>query len=461
MQANHVKQWIVVAALSMAACDSGSSIADSATDGARDVAADHVEASTDVVDVPMPSDVVDVVHVVDVVDVVDVIDVVADATDASDVTTDASDGGDAGACTLAHVLVSLSDYSTFGGFIRADLATRAFASIPATDAGAGVDQDHANRTSGCIPFDLEHSGHGALAFLDPVTTLPPRATVTFAGIPDGDGGVTSDNPYDVAVITPHKAYVTQYNSDHLSIVDPTTMSITGSIDLHALADADGIPEMAPIAVVGHRAYVGLQLLDRAHFYAVPAHSTLAVINTDTDTLVDVDPVMAGTQGITLTCSNPVSSMPLDATGRYLLVAEPGDLYSVGDGCLDVIDTTTNAPARTITNATFHGDPSSVDVISGTEAWATVDGPTPEGGMAPHSVQSFDLGTGVVTAAPVATSTMYQYTNLRRAPDGHTVWAIGGDYNAGSIHVFDASLRAPIGTPHLTGMLNTVAIDFVP
>src|SRR5207244_352404 len=59
-----------------------------------------------------------------------------------------------------------------------------------------------------------------------------------------------------------KGYVTRYGGRDLWVVDPAARRCrrfhTGSIDLGAFADADGLPEMDQMALVGSRPFVTLQ-----------------------------------------------------------------------------------------------------------------------------------------------------------------------------------------------------------
>src|SRR5207245_2586303 len=73
------------------------------------------------------------------------------------------------------------------------------------------------------------------------------------------------NPHDVAVLAPDKAYVTRYDAKELWIVDPSAASCAGflrdTVDLSPWGDADGIPEMDQMALVGDRLFVSLERLD--------------------------------------------------------------------------------------------------------------------------------------------------------------------------------------------------------
>lgn len=385
---------------------------------------------------------------------------VTDATDAADATdvTDVTDGG----CRFTRVIVGVSDYSAFGGYVVGDLgAPGTLHLVPLPDAGASaVDQDHNVRGSAtrCETYDLWHSSPARVVTLDPANVTAHLRTLTLAEVSAGpDGGAVSANPYDLAVISATKAYVVQYNSAQIAVIDPGAGTVTAHISLASLADADGIPEAASITVLGGRAYVSLQQLDRPGGYTVPAHSHIAVIDTATDRLVDVNPATPAIDGITLSHGNPTGDMPRTDDGLHLLVVSIGSYGDPASG-VDVIDVATNTVTRTIDSLALGGKPSSVAVVTGSTAWTTVDRAGDAGAM--HAILAFDLATGVVTASPVAASTVYTYSSLRRAPDG-SVWSIGGDYGLGSIHAFTALGVPRLAVPFTTGALNTTSLDFLP
>ena len=112
------------------------------------------------------------------------------------------------------------------------------------------------------------------------------------------------NPHDIEIVAPDKAYVTRYDGTAL-----------GEIDLSAFADGDGLPEMAQMALVGERLYVACLLLDRNNGWIPATRGLLAVIDTATDQVIDIDPLAAGVQAWPLASGNPVSHLPFHRAGR--------------------------------------------------------------------------------------------------------------------------------------------------
>ena len=93
------------------------------------------------------------------------------------------------------------------------------------------------------------------------------------------------NPHDVAVLAPDKAYVTRYDAKELWIVDPSAASCAGflrdTVDLSPWGDADGIPEMDQMALVGDRLFVSLERLDRtrdALGFPLPGRALFATLS---------------------------------------------------------------------------------------------------------------------------------------------------------------------------------------
>ena len=73
------------------------------------------------------------------------------------------------------------------------------------------------------------------------------------------------------------------------------------------------------------------------FSAPVAPSYLAVIDTTTDTIVDVDPDRPGIQAIELTGLRPSHRMHVDHEARRLYVSEPSLTFHPVEGGIDVID----------------------------------------------------------------------------------------------------------------------------
>jgi DNA-binding beta-propeller fold protein YncE len=81
---------------------------------------------------------------------------------------------------------------------------------------------------------------------DDVQAIDPVTFETVRHFSVGPGS----NPRDIALVDPTHAWVSRYDSRWLLEIDPTNGAPLDSIDLGGFADADGIPEMAWMALDG-------------------------------------------------------------------------------------------------------------------------------------------------------------------------------------------------------------------
>lgn len=144
------------------------------------------------------------------------------------------------------------------------------------------------------------------------------------------------NPQDICFLSPTKAYVSRYERSDLLIVNPATGATGPTISLAALADADGLPEMARMVRVDRYVFVALQRLNRNAGFTPTDSSLIAVIDTRTDALVDVDAVHSGVQGILLTGKNPITTFEFDRATSRLLIGCVG-FFGALDGGVEWID----------------------------------------------------------------------------------------------------------------------------
>lgn len=177
------------------------------------------------------------------------------------------------------------------------------------------------------------------------------------------------NPHDIAFAGDTKAYVTRFEESSVLIVNPAAQPdcsdfIRGSIDLSAVADADGIPDMDLMAVVGERLYVSVQRLDINNVLRLPAtNGAIAVIDTTTDALIDT---------IELSGANPFAATKgLTVSGGALYIAEAG-LFGVMDGGIERVDLASRrAEGFFVTEADLGGDIVDFVLISDHLAYALV------------------------------------------------------------------------------------------
>ena len=164
-----------------------------------------------------------------------------------------------------------------------------------------------------------------------VQVIDPNTHQTITTISVGAG----TTPHDILVTEPGVAYVSRYDSSSILKVDPTNGATLGLIDLAALADPDGLPEMSMMARDGGHLLVQLQRLDRSESAFAERPAYLGVVDLDTDQVIDVDPTVAGVQGITLVGKIPQNRMHVEPLARRLFVSAPGPRLDISGGIEEI------------------------------------------------------------------------------------------------------------------------------
>jgi len=223
-----------------------------------------------------------------------------------------------------------------------------------------VHSDAVVRSRGGIVYVLNRLFGDNLQVLDPDDGYRTRSQCS-----TGNG----TNPHDIAFASSDKAYITLYDDSELLIVNPDPRPdcgdfVLGSIDLTAVADADGIPDMDLMVVHGDRLYVSLQRLDINSILRTPAaRGAIAVIDTATDTLVDT---------IELSGDNPFAATKgLTVRNGMLYVALAG-LFGVSDGGIERVELATGrAEGISVSESDLGGDITDFVLVSDRLAYAIV------------------------------------------------------------------------------------------
>lgn len=138
------------------------------------------------------------------------------------------------------------------------------------------------------------------------------------------------DPRDVAFVDEHSIVVSQYGRSELLEIDLTTRT-TVPVDLSALADADGLPEVLRLASCGRRVFAQLQRVDHGTGAPASIGAAIAVIDLDRpngNRVVDANLTIPGLQGIAL-AGRPNFDMPTDCAAGILYVAEPAPVLQGG------------------------------------------------------------------------------------------------------------------------------------
>jgi len=193
---------------------------------------------------------------------------------------------------------------------------------------------------------------------------PPFQTVGQYSVGNGS------NPYDIRLASSEKAYVSRYEWTTLLIVDPYSGDSLGVVDLSAFADADGIPEMGRMEMVGDSLFVALNNIDRT-VWQPAGPGKIAVIDTRADTLVDCDPASSGVQPIVLQLPNPYTELRYDGCRMELVVGCAG-AWGVLDGGIETVDPFALETKTVVaTEAGLGGDISDASFAPGARWYAVV------------------------------------------------------------------------------------------
>ena len=277
---------------------------------------------------------------------------------------------------------------------------------------------------------------------------PARGLATVLQCSTGAGS----NPHDVVVAGPHKAYVTRYDERELWIVDPDAASCAGfrrgAIDLSPWGDADGLPEMDQMALVGDRLFVSLERLDRTRQFAPAGRSRLVVLDTKTDAVVGA---------VELSGANAfgdASGLAREPGTGKLVISEAGNIARTGDGGLERVDPfTLAAEGFFVTERDLGGNVADFVLVSPTKGYAIV-----LDDQLRNLLVAFDPSQRVVTRRLVM-RTEY-LPDIALAPDG-TLWLADDGLPAPGIRIFDTLTDRQLTSRAIDVGLPPFAMGFLP
>jgi DNA-binding beta-propeller fold protein YncE len=326
------------------------------------------------------------------------------------------------AALAARAYVVESDFST-GSFSTVDAATKA-----ASCNVASISSDPRVRWYDGRVYVINRFGADNIQVLDGTTYALVRQFSV------GNGA----NPYDIAFASTTRAYVTRYESTDLWIVDPTSGAHTGTVSLAGLADADGVPEMDRLVMVGPLLFVSLQRVNRNAGFQPTDTSLVAVVDTRIDALVDCDPVAAGVQGILLPKVNPVTPFVFDQPRTRLYLGCAG-FYGALDGGIVRVD-----PANLVAD----GVAAPEDSLGGD----VLDLAFHDENRAYAIVADAAFNTKLIHWSPLTgrnTGTLYNpggfsLSDAEVTPDGTEVWVGNSSFGSPGLRVFSTATDLPVG-----------------
>ena len=252
--------------------------------------------------------------------------------------------------------MTTTDFNGAGAVSRIALDTRAV-----TADAASVYKDAVLRWYGGLLYVVNRFGQDNIQVIDPAAGY---ATIRNFSVGNGT------NPQDICFVSPTKAYVSRLGSADLLVVNPSHPAglPMSTIPLGAFADGDGVPDLARMVRVDRRLFVVCQRLTG---FQPSNPSMIVVIDTETDAVIDCDPVQAGVQGITLAGRNPTTTFAFDRGGSRLLIGCTG-AFGVNDGGIEAIDPVgLTSLGFAITEAELEGDVLGLAWYSPTHSYAIV------------------------------------------------------------------------------------------
>jgi hypothetical protein len=263
---------------------------------------------------------------------------------------------------------------------------------------------------------------------------------------DLGGGAPQSNPDDMAFVSLSKAYISRYALNTILIVNPITGEHRGTIDLSQFADSDGIVEMDQMVIVNGKLYVSLERLNQNNSFSADNDSYVVVIDTNTDQIVDADPVTPGVQPIVLEGRNPFGRLIyLPSTDRIYVVDSGTFSTADGFGGIEAINPNTNTTDGIImTDNVFGGPLGTFAILSDTVAYITVFDASFNNFVVPFNLSTMTVGTALtgIGSGFIAGMT-FDSNGFLYVPDRDTV-------NPG-IQVFDTSTNLKVEGPINTGL----------
>lgn len=150
------------------------------------------------------------------------------------------------------------------------------------------------------------------------------------------------SPRDILGVARNRAYVTRAGSARLYRVDPLTGVGADVVDLGGFADADGIPDMERMATDGSRLFIQLRRLPGGVPGPGAANGAIAIVDLETESLIDADPATPDVDAIELVGPAPRLRMHVGGGGDFLLVSATDGNHLSLNGGVEYVDLQTLA-----------------------------------------------------------------------------------------------------------------------
>lgn len=376
-----------------------------------------------------------------------------------DAPSDGTGGTDTqpGACGRGLVVVNTDYQSTNVSLVSLDghVLSSSFISSASADVGLSTALGGdvvlpTQRQDGDEILLLDRFPASVLTWVD-VRTAEPTGQLSVAG------GFAA-NPHDVLVLAPDKAYVTRYDpnldsgrepldqGDDVLVVDPSTRSIEGRIDLApAMKDEADAYHARPdkLVMVDDRVFVLLGGYSRDFTQSVD--SRIATLNPGSDSVVDV---------VTLEGMHGCISMTVSPSRHEIAVACAGEfagdsVSSVADSGVVLLSTEGALAERrrfpaakfdlgTTASVAYAGDTSLVVTTFG--QFESADDPKRQ-----DALLQVNTDTGDFEVLLRSEDTPFSFGDLRCAPACHVCFLADATRDGGVLHRFSVGPDGTLGT----------------
>ncbi len=239
-------------------------------------------------------------------------------------------------------------------------------------------------------------------------------------------------PNSIVFASSEKAYVTLADSAAVKIVDPTAMTVTGSIDISSMADSDGDPDQDHAVIRDGKLYVALR---RSSGRSLNDYSSLAVIDIASDTVAGE--IVLATNGIAgaskFAIGGGVQGQNTVAGNLYPYVV--GSISDPADGAIEIVDTAAMTTDLLMTETAIGGNITIWVFDSNTTGWA-IAGLSDRSGGEGWGLRRFDLAAGTFTPVSSFQKAYYSWA-LDFSADGLVLVGSSNEDNPG-VWVFDSA-----------------------
>ena len=239
-------------------------------------------------------------------------------------------------------------------------------------------------------------------------------------------------PNSITFASAEKAYVPTSDVGYVTIINPSTMKVTGTIDISSMADDDGDPDQGDAVIKGDRLYVALR---RSSGRSLTDHSSLAVIDITSDTVIGE--LVLQTNGIAgsskYSIGGQIRSSSTVAGSVYPYVI--GSITDIDDGAIERVNIEEMTSEVILTEQAIGGNIAIWVFDTTTTGWAMAGLSENYGGDG-WGIMRFDLTTG--SFEKVSDFQKHELTRALDFTDDGLVLAGSLDENNPGVFVYDSN-----------------------